>query len=157
MSDVDHSILINEQDCKATWGLVFLKGTYEELLKFPKRKENFTQSFPDENGTLRQTDNLVYESITYKIQALIIADTRADFLAKLSSFSNYMLAAGYFDLDVVALNIRFRLLYAGAENFELKRRVSSGENAMLITLTLINDFPGNYPAIPQNSGSGNGD
>lgn len=139
---------INGQDCYTTWGIVFLKGTYNELMKFPKRKDGYTISYSDENGTLRDADNAVYESQTYALPIGVIGSDEADFFSKLNAFRSYILSAGYFTFDVVDLNIRFTLLYADMSTTEIKTRLNNVQNAIKMTLSLINDFPSVYPVIP---------
>lgn len=154
MSRYSDKFYINGQDVYDTWGIAFLQGIYQELMKFPKRKDAYSLSYADENGTLRDTTDPKYESQTYTFAALIIADSRQGYFTRLNAFRNYILNAGYFTFDVVDLNIRFTLLYDNVTQSELKTRLNDGQNALKITLSFINDFPKSYPSIPQDSGSG---
>lgn len=148
MARYSGKFLINNQDVYDTWGIVFLRGAYEELMKFPKRKDSYSLSYADENGALRDVDAPTYESQSYNLVALIIGNDSADLFLKLNNFRNYILNAGYFTFDVTDLNIRFTMLYDNMTQTELKQRLNDGQNALKITISFINDTPGSYPVIP---------
>jgi hypothetical protein len=133
---------INDQDIWTTWGMAFQKGTIDELLKFPERKEGYSYSWPDEDGTERDVAGAVFNSRELSISAVMVGDNAADFIAKLDAFRAYIIDAEYFFLDCIALNKRFKLLYKSMDNY---RRID--DQSAQFTLTLIDDFPNEVFAI----------
>lgn len=143
---------INGKDAYLTYGLVFMKGTYAELLKFPKKKDVLSKNWSDQNGTQRFFPGTpFYESIDYKLPVVHSGLNEADFYAKYSATRDLMMTTpGYLDFDVSEMNRRFRLLYNDMTSFDRLTLIHGiGEVYCTSTLYFTNDFPTiTTPLIP---------
>jgi|GEM_PF-834010 len=137
---------IDGQDVFDTYGIIFEKGIYDELLKLPTRKEIYAQSWKDQHGTQRYVDENFYESRELTANMVILANDKADYLQKLTIFSTKMLS-GYFQLDAIELNLRFTLLYKSMQQLSLLTRLKNGRVASRFQINFIDDFPLNHPNI----------
>ena len=127
---------------KLNFGITFLEGFYQELLKLPKVKEGLTQNWPDQHGTERDLVSRKFESRVLNLPVLLEGANTADFLIKLHAFQSFCLLGNYFDLDVPELNRRFKLCYSDCTNY------SYGETNAMFTLVVIDDFPNTITPLP---------
>lgn len=135
---------INGKDAFLTYGLVFRKKTYAQLLRRPKKKEILSKNWPDQHGEQRFFPATpFFESITYQIPVYHRGFSEADFYAKYNALDTFIQTTpGYFDFDVIGMNRRFRVFYDDMPDLD-KLTVIKGNNNIYCasTLTLINDFP----------------
>lgn len=124
---------INNTDDKAM-GVIFLEGTYDELLKLPKVKDTLINNWADEHGAERDLIGRVYESRMLNIPIYLHGDTIADFLAKRLAFNAIMLA-GAFNLKAIELNRQYDLVYSDTTNYK------GGNNWCSFTLVAFDDKP----------------
>lgn len=139
----------NTNDCFTSFGLVFEKGTYDELLKLPKVKDGYTKNWPDENGTERDLTARYFESIPVNLPVVILGTSQADIITKYNALANFLMTSGYFNFDVKRLNRRFILLYQDMTQFsKLTKFYQGNKPAARLVLSLINDFPTTNTPIP---------
>lgn len=139
---MDGKYEINNQDIWTTWRMVFQNDTISTLMQLAERKEGYAYSWPDEDGTERDLTVLKYNTRELSIDVLLAGDSAADFKAKYDAFKAYIIAAGYFNLDCLALQKRWKLLYqrmAGYKQLDLA--------SARFTLILLDDFPNETFAI----------
>lgn len=127
---------INDKDCWTEWKLVLTKGALGILSEPPKRKEQLNHSWPDENGTERDTGTNYFESKEMKIPCAIISDSLADFKSNFDDLMTEIRGTGYFNFDSTGLNRRYSLLYSDCSDIDF---VDTGVGKF--TLTLIDDNP----------------
>lgn len=139
----------NGLDAETTYGIVFLPGTYNELLKLPKRKAGLVQEWANENGTERYLGEVYYETITYNLPITMIANSESQFWSRYNAFTSFLITSGLFNFDVVDMNRRFRLSYSDITNVD-KLTIIKGSNNIgcRLTLQLFNDYPTERLAIP---------
>jgi len=144
---LNNQFMIDGLDVFDTYGIIFERGIFNELLKFPSRKEVFSQSWKDQDGTVRYVNNPHFESVEMNLQFVLIGQNITDYLNKLNAFRNKMLTSGYFNFDSVKLNMRFTLLYKSMQQITHLTRLSNNKVASRFVITLIDDFPTNHPNL----------
>ena len=127
---------INGSDAFDTYGLVFMEGTFEELMTLAERKPGVENNWPDEDGTERDLDSIQYQSRELSINCLMIGDDKADFIAKYNAFKAFIIAAGYFDFINLKFSKRWKLLYDSMEDYK-----QLDDHTATFSLNLIDDFP----------------
>lgn len=143
------SYKFNNLDTLTTYGIVFRKGTYNELLKLPKRKEGLTINWANENGTERYLGEPRYETLVYNLPIAIVAKSEAEFWAKYNALTDFLIASGEFDFDVIDINRRFRVSYSDMTSFDKLTNIKGSNNiGVYLTLQLFNDHPTERTAIP---------
>lgn len=139
----------NNNDVFATYGIVFRPGTYNELLKLPKRKEGISINWANENGTERYLGAPRYETIVYNLPITLISKSEAEFWAKYNAFTSFLITSGEFNLDVVEMNRRFKVSYSDMTSFDKLTQIKGSNNiAASMTLQLFNDHPAERMVIP---------
>lgn len=167
--DYTGKYIINGKDCWTEWNMVFLAGTYMQVLSGIKRKEQYSYSWLDEDGTDRVTDNPTFESRNLSLPVAIL--TSVDIASKalvtedgyvlvtdtgdqlttssrnveelLHDFISYAGVLGYFPFDVIGLNRRLTLLYDSISDLKIY-----GMGAASFTLNLIDDSPTTIQTVP---------
>lgn len=131
-----HVFKIKGADALSTYGLRFLEDVYDELLRFPKIKPGVENNWQDQHGTERDVTASYLESNEFNLKMLLHGANAVDFQSKYAAFIAFFSTPGYFNLDVVFLNRRYRLLNRGiSETRVLNNR------AMEFTWQLVDDFP----------------
>lgn len=142
MTTVTNKYRINGQDVFNVYGLVFQKGTQEELLRLARRKEGYAYEWPDEDGTERDDTDPVFESKEVNIRAIMVGSNKADFLAKYNALKTFLMGSGYFDFDSIVLNKRFKLLYQDMSSYELLNPIRDNEQIVArVSFIFFDDFP----------------
>jgi hypothetical protein len=149
---VEGEYFINGQDAYLKYGLVFKgdlatrTGIFKEVLKTPAKKMPISKSWSDQHGTQRLFPATpFFESIDYNIPLYHVGNGFDDFYTKYELFRDFLQTTpGYFDLDVVGLNRRFKLVYVNMPSFEKLTLFREGEMVVCESVvSLINDFPVN--------------
>lgn len=113
----------------------FIEGSYEELRKPAKAKDNESKVWPDQHGTERSLATRFLESRVLNIPVMIEGDTERDFMLNHQAFQDWIQNAGYFELKVTRLNRVFKLLYSDVSNYK------DFYDHCTFTLILLDDFP----------------
>lgn len=146
---MENKYLFNSIDCYLSFGIVFNVGTYNEILKMAKRKEGYTKNWQDENGTERDTSDIKYESRMLNIPITILANSESQFFQRYNSLKAFLYTAGYFNFDIVDMNLRLKLLFNDMSSFtKLTQIKGCTDIACEFTLQLIDDFPTTNLTIP---------
>lgn len=126
------------------WGLVFMTGAYQELVKAPTRKAStLTMSWSDQDGVETDRTYNYYESKPIALQVAIKASSENELITKYNQFVQELLLTGDdIIIDVYFLERRFTLRYQ-AINGTVWR---TGHVAF--TLQLIDDYPATITPIP---------
>lgn len=134
--------IINGNDAYTVFGLVFNPGTYQELLKLPKRKEGYAKNWTDENGTERDVNSIYFESRVLSLPITILAKSEVEFYSKYNALKSFLFTTGYFNFDVVDMNKRFKFLYQDMTSFTKLTQIRGSTNiGCEFTLQLVDDFP----------------
>lgn len=138
---------INGNDLSATYGIDILAGGYEILQQAPKRKDIYSHSWNDENGTDREISAVYFESKSMAIPLFIQADDISDYKTKITAFNAIVLAAARFTIDIISLDRRWSLLFDSISEMKFYRFSDSGVIGTF-TLNVIDDTPQTITAIP---------
>ncbi|MGE0931662.1 hypothetical protein [Peijinzhouia sedimentorum] len=131
---------INDTDL-STFGISFLEeGAMNELLKFPKRKEQYSYSWKDEHGTERDTDLQKFESREVSFSCVMQGADLADFKTKYEAFRAFIIAGDYFEFEAVELAMFWKLLYSEIDNFIFDESCTTA----IFDLKMIDDTPQGY-------------
>lgn len=142
-------IKINGIDAFTAYGLILLRGAYEELLKAPKPKGGYAKSWDDEHGTERDFSAVYLESRILNIPVLLKATSETDFYTKYNALTNFLWNTGYFNFDVVQMNRRFMLCYQEMTPFSKLTLLRGNDNvAAEFNVQLVDDFPHLNTPIP---------
>lgn len=131
---------INTLDAFLEYGLIFEKGTNSELLKLPKRKTGLSHSWPESNGTQRYEASPKFETRVLKIPVTLIANSEAEWWIKYNKLRTFLKTVGYFNLDAIALGLRFELLYSEADNYTQVTKIKGATQVgARIQITFLDD------------------
>lgn len=135
--------IIDGDDAFDHYGLVFLPGTYNELLRLPEAKAGYFNNWPDEDGIERIITAPKFEALTYNIPVCHWGSDKTDFFEKYNRLCTFLLTAGYFELDAVNIDRRYTLFYQRIQSVEKLSLIDNSQGDILVksTLTLANDFP----------------
>lgn len=132
----------NTNNAFTTYGIEFLPGTYDELLKLPKRKAGLVQEWANENGTERYLGSPYYETIVYNLPIIMVAKNETEFWSRYNAFTDFLITSGLFNFDVVDMKRRFRLSYSDMTRVEKLTQIKGSSNiGCKFTLQLFNDYP----------------
>lgn len=129
---------INTDSLFREYGVIVERGGYAELTKEPKRKNMYSHSWLDQNGTERFINNK-FESRNVTLIFTFIAENLTDYKTNKNALFT-LLRNGVIVLGVETLNLEWELLYENETNVEL---FISDEVIARHTLTFIDDkvFP----------------
>lgn len=141
---------INNLDVYTTYGILFRKGTYAELLKAPKRKKGYEYDWGDSNGIETDPNEVpVFERKSYNLPIYLEADNETKFYQKYNAFIQFLYSAKEFNLDFIAMGRRFKVRYSDMSSFN-KLTTIKGNNKVgcYFTLQLTDDYPvSNFPIV----------
>ncbi|WP_433863130.1 hypothetical protein [Sphingobacterium thalpophilum] len=137
------TVKLNGADLYATYGILFRKGAYAELLKAPKRKKGYEYDWGDENGIETDPQEVpVYERLTYNLPIVIEARNGAEFFQRYNAFKMLLLNSKEFNLDVLDLGRRFKVRYSDMSSFDKLTTIKGNKKVTCyFTLQLTDDYP----------------
>lgn len=106
------------------WGVIIEKGGYDELMKEPKRKNEYSHVWLDQNGTERFINNH-FESRNVSLIFTFVCTTLADYLTKKDSLFN-LIKGNKFTLSATTLGREWQLLYDNESNLEYLTDIYAG-------------------------------
>lgn len=109
---------INGNDAYTEYGAVFLKGTYETLLKPPAMKEYITNSSRLEHGVryVANSNTAKTNERTFQLNLFIKGSSERDYIAKVSALMSE-LEKGSFTLKVMDLGYVYNLVYTDCASY----------------------------------------
>lgn len=122
----------------ATYGVTFLEGTIAELMAKAKRKDVYSHSWNDENGTDRELSEAYFESKSVALPCLIIGTDKTDLITKYAALIAVIKGPERFNLDAIVINRRYSMLFDSISDFKY---INSTLTAATFTMNLIDDYP----------------
>lgn len=109
---------INGKDAYTEFGALFLKGTYEALLKPPSMKQYITNNSRLEHGVRYMANELTSKTNERNVQLtlFIVGVSEQDYLNKLKALMSEM-EKGTITLKVTTLNTIYTLVYSDCTNY----------------------------------------
>jgi hypothetical protein len=126
------------------FGIFIERGSYDELLKIPKRKATIEHNFLDEHGIDKDLSRSYYEAREFNLKCAIIASDETDFWDKYQRFLTILAKPGTLRLTVTDLGRDFYVYYDDCTNYDKLTRISTapGKIAAKFTLKVIEKEPG---------------
>lgn len=140
-----HEFKINGHNPEVKWGLNFGDGTYQELIRAPKRKVSpLEMNWADEDGVETDRDYNRYESKPMLLPVFIVAPTQNMLLQRYNSFVvEVLLSGGDIELEAEFLNRVFSLRYQEVMQIEW----AGDSNVVTFNLSVVDDYPGTITTI----------
>lgn len=133
---------INTDSLYREYGVIVEKGGYEELMKEPKRKQGYSHSWQENNGTERFILD-AFETRNVTLVFTFVCSTLTEYL-NLSAALFYELREGVVTIGVSTLGLQWDLLYDSETNVEYLTDIYAGKEVIARhTLTFFDDtvFP----------------
>lgn len=140
-------IKLNGNDMRTTYGIYVVKGGYDILVQPPKRKDIYSHSWNDENGTDREISEAYFESKSIALPLVLIASSIDDYKTNFEAFNTVVTGAARFNLDIVSLDRRFPLLFDSISDMKFYQ-FSDSKVLATFTLNAIDDTPQTITSIP---------
>lgn len=103
--------LLDTKDLYTEYGFVVTSGK-ADFLRFPKAKERYSYSWPDENGTEYDLDEIpVFEDPIAVLSGYLLAETEFEFLSKRYQFFADLRTVGLKTLKVIDTGDEFDVFY----------------------------------------------
>lgn len=129
---------INTDSLYREYGVVVEKGGYEELMKEPKRKQGYSHSWYESNGTERFVLD-AFETRNVTLVFTFVCESLEEYQEKHSALFN-ILKSGYFSLQVTTLGKKWTLLYDNETSSENLTDIYRGGMAIVRhTLNFLDD------------------
>jgi hypothetical protein len=112
-----NEVFIDDMDIYAVFGVLFLKGTQNNLLQPPKRKASLTNNWREYNGEETDLTEARYESKDVSVPCALIADNEADYWRKYQGFFDLVMSDGIHSLFIRELSKEFDFYYKETQNF----------------------------------------
>lgn len=129
---------INTDSLFREYGVIVERGGYDELMKEPKRKQGYSYSWQESNGTERFVLD-AFETRNVTLVFTFVCETLEEYKEKHSALFN-ILKSGYFSLQVTTLGKKWTLLYDNETNVENLTDIYRGGMAIVRhTLNFLDD------------------
>lgn len=136
---------IDGKDILLQYGCTLLEGSFDTLLKYPKRKAVKYRNWAETDGIDPDLSVVEFEARKVKLSFLMESEGEADFWRRYRRFTADLSAPGYRSFDLIpGLTSRLRL-DTGA-SFELPVPLNRGKNASSFNLSFVEDTPLIAPA-----------
>lgn len=136
---------IDGKDLRAGYGCTLLEGSFDTLLKYPKRKAVKYRNWAETDGIDPDLSVVEFEARKVKLSFLMESEGEAGFWRQYRRLTADLSAPGYRSFDLFpGLTTRLRL-DTGA-SFELPVPLNAGKNASSFDLSFVEDVPLITPA-----------
>lgn len=137
---------VNGLDAFTNYGWVVTKGTYQDLDRLAKPKDNgLSMSFANSHGDDDYAGAVFLEAQNLTISFNLKASSEVDYYSKLAATKALLYAPGEKNFDFLKLGlsgIRFKLIYRDCSGFKRLTNVKSTSNVVaMFTLLLKNNYP----------------
>lgn len=136
---------IDGKDLRFEYGCTLLEGSFDALLKYPKRKAVKYRNWAEADGIDPDLSVVEFEAKKVKLSFLMESEGEAVFWRQYRRLTAELSAPGYRSFELLpGLTTRLRL-DTGA-SFELPVPLNSGKNASSFDLSFVEDTPTITPA-----------
>lgn len=111
-------VIIDTIDIWTTYGAFILTGSYDSLMKPPKRKVSLSNNWPEQNGLEIDLSAPKYESKEAELSFILSASNEAEWWTRYNAFFSLLKAAGERSLFVKELNKTFLVYYIETTSYE---------------------------------------
>jgi hypothetical protein len=135
---------IDGKDIYKEWGCTLLEGSFDDLLKYPKRKSVTFRNWAEADGIDPDLSVVEFEARTVKLSFLMEAIGEAEFWHRYRKFAADMSAPGYREFGLIAGTTNRMRLNAGTK-YELPIPPAAGKNVSSFDLNFVEDTHSIYP------------
>ncbi len=141
---------INNKDAYETFGIVFERGTFNELFSLPLPKDRLVQDWAEEDGIeVDEISPIRLQSRTINPPMMIIAEGGDEAREKYNLFRQEIYSAIYMDFEFPTAGIRLKLRFTGGGGITtVGNFFRSGKAGLRFNLTFSDDFPKILPLLP---------
>ena len=138
---------IDGKDVYTEWGCKLLEGSFDDLLKYPKRKAVKYDNWAEADGIDPDLSVVEFEPKTVKLKFLMKAETLEQFWSGYRKFVADLSAPGYREFNLIA-GMTNRLRFNAGSSHEQPVPFNAGENVSVFELSFVEDNHAIYPATP---------
>lgn len=138
---------IDGKDVYTEWGCKLLEGSFDDLLKYPKRKAVKYNNWAEADGIDPDLSVVEFEPKTVKLKFLMKAETLEQFWSGYRKFVADLSAPGYREFNLIA-GMTNRLRFNAGSSHEQPVPFNAGENVSVFELSFVEDNHAIYLATP---------
>ncbi len=139
---------IDGVDLWTTLGITIEKGSYNDLIKLPARKETIEHNWKDEDGLDKDLSRTFYEAREITLNCFIKATSDTEFWTNWQNFLALLGQPGVRRLSVTELGREFYVFYKQSPTFDkITRYKDSTKIASKFVLSLVEQRPG-FNTVP---------
>lgn len=138
---------IDGKDIFKEWGCKLLEGSFDTLLKYPKRTTVKYNNWAEADGIDPDLSVVEFEPKTVKLNFLMRADTLELFWSRYRKFIADLSAPGYREFDLIP-GMTSRLRFNAGASYDKFVPFNVGENLSSFELSFTEDNHAIYPAAP---------
>lgn len=138
---------IDGKDIFKEWGCKLLEGSFDTLLKYPKRTAVKYNNWAEADGIDPDLSVVEFEPKTVKLNFLMRADTLELFWSRYRKFIADLSAPGYREFDLIP-GMTNRLRFNAGVSYDKFVPFNAGENLSSFELSFTEDSHSIYPAAP---------
>lgn len=141
---------INGLDAYENYGVVFEKGTYNEVFSLPVPKDRYTYDWGGEDGLeVDEVSPIVRQARQLTLPMLQIADTGEQLRDYYNAFRTELYSKVYHDFVFKPVNVRMKLRMTGGGGVTTIGSVfRTGQAAIRIPIQFSDDLPRILPVVP---------
>lgn len=134
---------IDGKNIYTEWGCTVLEGSFDDLLKYPKRKAVNYRNWAEADGIDPDLTVVEFEPRTVKLSFLMEAAGEAEFWGRYNKLTSDLSSPGYREMNLIeGMTQRMRL--SGGTRYELPMPLNAGKNLSTFDLNFIED---NYTTV----------
>lgn len=138
---------IDSKDIYTEWGCTLLEGSFDTLLKYPKRKAVKYNNWAEADGIDPDLSVVEFEPKTVKMEFLMKAETLEQFWSGYRKFVADLSAPGYREFDLIP-GMTNRLRFNAGISYDKFIPFNAGENLSSFELSFTEDGHSIFPATP---------
>lgn len=140
-------MMIDSKNMYTEWGCTVLEGSFDTLLKYPKRKAVKYNNWAEADGIDPDLSVVEFEQKTVKLTFLMEADTIEQFWHRYRKFITDLSAPLYREFDLIP-GITTRYRFSAGSSYERPVPFNAGKNVSVFGLSFVEDNHAIYPATP---------
>jgi hypothetical protein len=143
MIGLSGAYLIDGIDLWDNFGITLAKGSLDDFLKLPKRKESIQHNWMDEDGLDVDLSRNFYEAREINLRCYIIADTEALFWIHYNQFLSLLKKPGLRRFNVIVFGLNYYVFYKDCTIYDkLTPFKQTGKLFCSFNLQLVESVPG---------------
>lgn len=138
---------IDGKDIYAEWGCTLLEGSFDSLLRYPRRKSVRYRDWAEADGIEPDLTVVEFEPKTVRLSFLMEAGTLKTFRSRYRKFIADLSAPGYREFDLIP-GMTNRMRFDAGSSCERPVPFNAGKNISVLEISFIEDNQAIFPATP---------